>query len=153
MSLTVKFYKNNSAVNVADKDLTEHTRYAGDGFLLKEDSSVQNPVLTCKMSTTDIQNNTNYFYIQDFDRYYFITDITIEKGGVVVISGHCDVLTTAWKRGALGECEGIVNRSEGKHNLYIDDGFFRVQNRPKIQTKAFSNSFNSYNFVLLIAGT
>lgn len=161
MSLTVKFYNNSSKINQADKNLTEHERYEGNGFRLKESSSVTDPVLLCKLSNNypEINNNTNYMYIQDFDRYYFITDIRIVPGGLVEISAHCDVLTTAWKRkddndkSRLGKCKGIVHRSEAKHNLYIDDGFFRVKNKPKIQTHSFSNSFNDYSFVMMIAGT
>lgn len=158
MSLHVHFYNNSSKTNVADKNLTEHERYTGL-YRLKEGTSVTDPVLLCKMSTTEIHPNTNYFKITEFERWYFITDIRIVPGGLVEISGHCDVLTTAWKRkndddeSRLGNCSGIVHRSEAKHNLYIDDGFFRVKNKPKIQTHAFSNSFNNHSFVMMIAGT
>lgn len=158
MSLTVKFYNNSSNPRKMDKNLTHYERYDG-GYRLKDGTSVQNPTLLCEASNGELQNNTNYFYIEDFERYYFITDITIVPGGLMEISGHCDVLTTAFKRkdddnkSRLGKCQGILYRSETDYNLYIDDGYFKVKNNPKVQTKKFPNGFDSHNLVLVMAGT
>lgn len=156
MSLTIQLYRNNSRPNVADKDL--HEIGETHDITLKDNCSVQNPILLMRR-TTDIPPNLNYLYIEDFDRYYFITDITAVRDNLIQISCKCDVLTTAFKRvddggkSRLGKCAGIVYRSQRDYNLYLDDGYFKVLNKPKIQTKPFSSGFSqSYNFVMAVAG-
>lgn len=150
MSLTIKFYVNSSDPRKADKSLTEIQGMSDNDFLLKEDTSVQNPVILVEASSFDA--SANYCYIANFGRYYYIQDKKIVPGGLFEIACHCDPLTTAFKSGQLGNCSGIVFRQQKKHNLYIDDGFFRVTNKPKIQTHPFSQQLSDWSFSFILAG-
>ena len=157
--ITFTGYNNSSNPRIADKNLNVISHLEGISCTLKNDCSVQQPVIILR-DTHNVHHNLNYFYIQEFDRYYYITDITLIRDDLYQVSGKTDVLTTAFKRvdgdgnSRLGKCQGIVYRSQSDqcYNLYLDDGYFKVQNRPKIQTKPFSNSFNTHSFVMMVAG-
>lgn len=158
MSLTFTGYNNSSNPLVADKTLNVLSALEGLDVVLKENTSVQKPTLLLR-STSNIPKNLNYFYIEEFERWYFVTDVRTGRNNLIEISGRTDVLSTAfWRKddenkSRLGKCEGILYRSQKDYNLYIDDGYFKVKNKPKIQTHPFSNSFNTHSFVMMIAGT
>ena len=100
---------NNSADNVADKDFTTIDTLTGT---LKEETSITNP--TIRISYNGALQNVNYFYVPQFQRYYFVTDIRSIRNNIWDISGHCDVLTTALKLSNLGDCMGITKKQENK---------------------------------------
>ena len=158
--ITFYGYNNSSYPQVADKTLNAISHLQNIQCTLKDACSVQKPTIIIR-DTHNVHHNLNYFYISEFDRWYYVTDITLIRDDLYQISGRTDVLTTAFKRvddenhSRLGKCQGIVYRSQSDscYNLYLDDGYFKVQNRPKIQTKPFSNSFNNHSFVMMIAGS
>lgn len=157
--ITFTGYNNGSNPRVANKKLHLIDNLEGISCTLKNDCSVQKPVIILR-DTHNVHHNLNYFYIQEFDRYYYITDITLIRDDLYQVSGRTDVLTTAFKRvddngkSRLGKCEGIVYRSQSDkcYNLYLNDGYFKVKNRPKVQTHPFSKSFDTHSFVMMIAG-
>lgn len=56
----------------------------------------------------------NYLYIQDFDRYYYITDITADTGGAAIISCKVDVLMSY--NAAIKSLPAVVVRSTSSTN-------------------------------------
>lgn len=149
MSFNIKLMTNNSATNVADKDTTEIDTLSGT---LRNETSIINPTIRIEAPVNDFAE-CNYFYISQFHRYYFVTDIRSIRAGLTEISGHCDVLTTALKKGNLKQCEGITKRQQNKWNLNINDGFFKVYQDPVVTTELFPSGFNSYSYVLAVAGS
>ena len=51
-----------------------------------------NPLLLLEYSATI--TSCNYMYIPDFHRYYFVTNITVDAGGRMIVVGEIDVLQT-----------------------------------------------------------
>ena len=149
MSFNIRLMTNNSATNVADKDTTEITTLTG---VLRNETSIIKPTIIIEAPVHDFAE-CNYFYIPQFNRYYFVTDIRSIRAGLTEISGRCDVLTTALKKGNLTQCEGITKRQQNKWNLYINDGFFKVYQDPVVTTELFPNGFNSFSYVLAVAGS
>lgn len=47
---------------------------------------------TIRISATSWSASLNYMHIPDFNRYYFITEVTYENGGAVTIQGRVDPL-------------------------------------------------------------
>lgn len=151
MSFNIRLMVNNSASNVADKDFTTLDTLTG---VLRNETSVINPTIRIEADVNDIAT-CNYFYIPQFHRYYFVTGDGIRsiRNGLVEISGHTDVLTTALKLGTLTDCMGITKRQEQMWNLDINDGFFKVYQNPIVTTELFPQGFNSFSYILAVAGS
>lgn len=149
MSFNIRLMKNNSATNVADKDFTTIDTLTGT---LRNETSVTNPSIRIEADVNTIAE-CNYFYIPQFHRYYFMTDIRSIRNDLVEIQGHCDVLTTAFKLGTLSSCMGITKRQQKEWNLNINDGYFKVYQDPIITTELFPSGFNTFNYILAVAGS
>ncbi len=149
MSFNIRIMRNNSASIVADKDFTTIDTLTGT---LRNETSVTNPTIRIEADINTIAES-NYFYIPQFHRYYFMTDIRSIRNGIVEISGHCDVLTTEFLLGDLKKCMGIVKKQENQWNLYLNDGSFKVYQDPIVTTELFPNGFTTFQYVLAVAGS
>ena len=147
MGLTVNFYTNSSENYRVDKTITLQ---ATADCLLKEATSVENPVIIIN-SGSNI-SGFNYMYIQDFGRYYFITDIVSVRNGVWEVSGHVDVLMTY--RSGIKACQATCKRQENLFNMYLDDPEFKTYNNADIVTKALTGGALNKNmsYILVTAG-
>jgi hypothetical protein len=138
---------NNSADNVADKDFTTVDTLTGT---MRNETSLTDPVVRCEFSGA--VPKFNYFYIPQFYRYYFLKDVRLLRDNIYEMTGHCDVLTTALKLDNLSACGGIVKKQETLNNLLLNDGSFRVYQDPKVSTQVFPQGFNTFSYVLAVAG-
>ena len=144
--MTINVYTNNSTDNTRNKDTTLLGSLVGS---LKEKSSIIDPIILVSGS---LPTTANYIYISDFNRYYFIRDISSVRNGIYEIKAHCDVLTSAGNN--LDNCTGIVRRQENNWNLYLDDGVFKAYSNPNIIQKSFPSGFTgSLNYILAVAGS
>lgn len=115
---------------------------------LKGNVDILNPTLIVK----DVSiGSCNYMQIPDFsNRYYYIDSMVTRNNGVLEISGRVDVLMShKTEILALG---GIVARQENLYNGELKDSDYTALNYKRIQTKAFSHSFNTNKIVLIAAG-
>lgn len=114
--------------------------------------SVENPVLILQYKS-DIQPNVNYVYIQEYKRYYFVTDIINLTGGRYEIHCKVDVLTS-FKYDILNlSCIVDKQSSKDNANMYLDDGSFVVQSKEFVDTINFPRGFNDNGeFILITAG-
>lgn len=160
--ITITLYNNKSDNNVVDKSLTQIASVTGT---IKENCSIVTPevfISLKKDSNTDVESGddpsynsvlkkTNYFYIPNFERYYYKTDVVIVRHGLYIIKGKSDPLTSF--ASDIRNSTGIVKRQENRWNLYLDDGSFKTYNNPKIVTKAFPTSISGFSYILAIAGS
>ena len=144
MSFNVLIQKNLSDDRSLTKDLTLLGAMTGN---LKTDTSILQPVI---LFSGSLPADANYMTIDTFGRKYFITDIRSVGNNLYEVAARVDVLSTY--AGAIRNCSGIVARQENKWNLYIDDGTFKVYQQPENTIKLFPAGFNSYEFVLAVAG-
>lgn len=115
---------------------------------LREETDIVNPVLNIEYNGT--LTNVNYMYIQEFNRYYFITKIESVRTGLWRIYAHCDVLKT-YSAGILGTpC--VVARNEKKFNLYLNDSYFKVYANPRLEVINFPQMFSDFSYVLVMKG-
>ena len=145
MSITIQLMTNNSDDNVLSKNLTTLSSLNGT---LKEQTSILAPVIKID---GDIPLSCNYMYIPDFNRYYFIDNISSVTSKIFEISGHVDVLKTY--ENEIRGCTGIIARQENTWNLYIDDGAFKTYQNEIIKLSTFPNGFDTQEFVLAVAGS
>lgn len=150
--MIVNFGFNKSTKTKVDKVIEWPTDGQHEGTLV-DSCDVVNPVILLKTkSSTGIFHAVNYFYIPIFNRYYFITGIKAIRTGVVEVSGHCDVLTSAAPQ--IKEHYCIVDSSQKGFNKYLNDGSFKIyQNRVVINKFKFPNEFDTGSFVLALAGS
>ena len=138
---------NNSPKEQLDKDIETISTLSGT---LREGSSLIDPVIIVEGSIISLRK-CNYMTIGKFGRKYFVNNISSIRQGLIEISAHVDVLTTY--KAKIRENRAIIKRSQGNYNLYLNDGSLKVQQNPKISTKAFPQGFiTSIEFVLAIAG-
>lgn len=148
---TINLMKNTSATNVVDKEVTQVSQGTG---ALKQGCSISDPVIMFETDDNSIwPRSTNYMYIEEFGRYYYVTNIISVHMNLWEVHGHVDVLMSF--KEAIRAQTAIVARQESQYNLYLDDGIFMTYQNPKIQTKFFSNPtpFETQEFVLIVAGS
>lgn len=144
--MNIVLYANSSEINAVDKNLTELTTLTGT---LREQSSIIDPIITI----SDIDNyisQMNYAYIPQFNRYYFITNVESVRNNLWKVSFHVDVLYTY--REAIRANSAIIERNENEYDLKLNDGLFQTQQNPRIEQFNFPSGFNTWNFVLAVAG-
>lgn len=125
--MKVIFYNNISNHNVVNKKLELINEVE---FNLKDDTDIINPTLFLKK-----YKDGNYCYIPDLNRYYFIDNITLMKGGYYGIYCSIDVLKTY---------SDEINKSE----YYSKDGVLKIMD----SEIDFDNILNSDRFLILIGG-
>lgn len=145
--MNIKLYKNNSENEKIGKSLVELGTLSGN---IREGTSIINPVITTSNSVIEHLQNLNYIYIPDFNRYYFVTDVSTIRNGIWVLSCRVDVLES-FKSEILSQ-KAVISRQEKKWNLYLDDGIFKTYQNPHIICKRFPQGFTGQSFVLAVAG-
>lgn len=147
MAFTIELIRNNSPANYVNKSLTTLANLSGT---LKDNCSVEDPVVLVESNDTSLLSNLNYVYIFEFKRYYYVKDITLVRNNLWSVSLHVDVLMS-W-RNNLKQNQGVVRRQASRWNLYLDDGVFKAYQDPLIKTVYFPNGFSTPEYVLAIAG-
>lgn len=160
MSVTVKLYSNSAPKEKIDKSgqLSEIETLS---CVFKEPCSVLTPVLQIRPTQTStdakLLTECNYVYIQEFGRYYYVTEPATLVNNLIELQLSVDALYS-WKT-ALLQQEVIVARNEKQYSLYLDDAALKVFNNPNICIYHFKDEeenitgFNTEQFVLALAGS
>ena len=93
--------------------------------------------------------NSNYCYIPDFKRYYYIVDNTLHNN-ITTLRLKSDVLMSAYDD--IKNLSAIVRRNTNINNKYINDDKYITQQNTRVQTKEFSTVANNYSYILLVCG-
>lgn len=146
MNLT--FYNNTGDIRQLNKNLTSVK--SGVTAEIQYDVSITDPVLIMNNDSSLV--NANYFYVEEWARYYFITNRVFLDGNRIEITGHVDVLASFKNEILQSDC--IAARSASNSNPYIidqlcgDAGTFTTYYRRSSVTPF--NSAGSY--LLTVAG-
>lgn len=160
---SIALYTNTSPTNKVVKEIGEALDTVQG--VLRAGASVIDPTIVVQLSNDEVwRKGLNYAYIEEFGRYYYVTNI-ISVSGQIDLGGefgnpyglwelhmHVDVLMSFQDQ--IKQQTAIVARQTEKYNLYLDDGTFMSYQNPKIQTKLFSvpDPFETQEFVLMVAG-
>ena len=144
--MTIKLYNNLSDKIVVDKNITQ--KGSDVTGTLREDCSIIDPVIKMSAIGTYLLES-NYAYITEFGRYYYITNIVC-VGDLFEVQMHVDVLMS-FKSGIRSN-NAVVSRQEKQYNLYLQDGVFKEQANPHYEIKKFPSGFTSFNFILAVSG-
>lgn len=103
--MVVTTFINKSQSNVIEKNLEQLQTFE---VSLIHEFNILTPVLIFTKSNYNF--NANYIYISQYNRYYFINDITTSSGNRVQINCSIDVLKTYAEQ--IKNCPCVVLRSE-----------------------------------------
>lgn len=144
--MNITLYVNKSEKNKIGKNLTNDFSLSGT---LRDVTNIINPVILIELNEI---NNYNYCYIPDFNRYYFITDITVIRTGLFAISLMVDVLES-FKTDIKNLSVILLNTQNVGTNNYLPSQVFRNNVKSKTDILNFPNGLNdSGEFILITAG-
>lgn len=159
MAVSVTFYNCSDDKRVMSKTLTTGISATAE---LYDPTSVINPRLRVAYNASLL--SYNYMYVAEFGRYYFITNITTDSGGALIITGAVDVLQT-YKTAIAGLSAIVVrgarkNQSGSNRSTWIEDPRLPIQSGRAVKAILFENSdlnidtadLTSNNFILNVAG-
>lgn len=129
--MDIKLY---TVIDPAEKiGKTRNTEIALTGNL-RDGCSLLDPVVNIAAASI----TSNYAYIPQFSRYYFIRKITCVRTGMFQLEMHVDVLDSYAT--PIKANTAIIKRQQNVYNLYLDDPMFQTQNRQQIVTKVFPST-------------
>lgn len=145
--MTITLYRNNSSPAHADKDVVQ--LWQGTGTF-REPTSILTPAFTVEGDLSPYLNRGNYFFIDDFSRYYYLNEFVAISSNLYALSGTVDALMS-WKA-EIRQNGAIIARQENAYNLNLDDGVFKSEQRMLVQRLNFPAGFTVREFILAVAG-
>ena len=140
-------YNNTSEDNRVDK--TNYLTKVGElSGVLREESSLIDMSLTLEIEQLPL---FNYVYIEQLNRYYYVTDIVSVKYKLWTISLSVDVLMSY--KNALLSCSAFVDRNENSYDNTIIDKKRVIQQGYDIEVSTITNALLEddvvdYNYIL-----
>lgn len=143
----LKLYNNTSEKNTINKSLINEISLEGN---LRGQCTIKNPVI-------DIVSNGNaptynYAFIPEFNRYYFIDNITSVRTGLWSISMTCDVLMS-FKTDILNSYAIINHTQENEITQYMSSDIWKTLVKDKTDIINFPNGLlETGEYILITAG-
>lgn len=142
--MTITTYSNASEEHVLDKDITKINENIS--VILKDDTNVLSPTL---ITSQNISHNFNYIYISEFDRYYYVKNITYSQQRFYI---ECTVDVLMSFNSDIKSLELIANRSSSRFNVYQPDSHVKFLQKSIIATQKFPYGFNGNSLILSVNG-
>lgn len=144
--MKIKLYYNSSENNVIGKTLNNELELEGT---LKDSSDITNPVI---MITSNAKPISNYAYISDFARFYFISEITAYRSNLFILKLKVDVLESYKEQ--IKKLNVVLSGTEniGK-SMYLDSDIWKRNIKDKTDILIFPNGLSENGeFILITAG-
>lgn len=147
MAFTISLFKTASENNRVVKMLTDEKQLSGE---LRNQTSVLNPSI--RIESADNISTYNYAYIQEFGRYYYITDIVSVRTNCWIVSLRCDVLMS-YKDEIQGLNVILNNTQETGLSNYLASPNWVNLVKTKTDIKVFPSGLSEQGeFILITAG-
>ena len=144
--MEITFYLNSDEPNKVNKTLSSGYEIEGS---LKSECTIENPIILIE-SDIDI-NQYNYFYIPEFDRYYFRTRFTVVRNGLIRIEGKTDVLMSF--KDQIQNFDVILDHSEDHNTDYAQSNVWQALVKTKTDIISFPYGLSDNGeFILITAG-
>lgn len=146
--MQIILYKNNSEPERFTKSLSGSLTLSGT---LRGETNIINPEILIEGSPDDFPSDYNYAYIPEFERYYYINEVTAYRTNVTLLFIHVDVLMS-FKDDILSN-SAMVDKQALAGNMYLNDGSWMHESREFYTIKSFQNGFNDDGeYILITAG-
>lgn len=141
------FYKNTSDNRKLNKNISFVNSVDCE---IKEQSSMENPVIILYKNSIEQIAITNYAYLDTFQRFYFIEDMKVGAGGIVEVYMRVDVLQSFAP--AIKSIVSIIERNEYLHSDYIQDELLPTRSQRVISYHYVGSLSNENTIVLTVNG-
>ena len=155
--ITLELYRCPSDERMVSKTLND--KFTFNHITFKNDTSIMNPVFIVgaikgnkePMYTVVWWRKFNYCYCPNLERYYFITDITFTRQGLVELNCSVDPLMS-FKEDILASTQ-LITRQENKIQKYIPDQSLPIHSQVKTQITQFGSDIGGDTQTLLLETT
>lgn len=145
--MTLTLMQNTEDARVVNKTPVSLQTFTGT---LRSDCSIVDPVVVLEIDQTRLNMPLiNYAYIPDFNRYYFIENITVVREGLWEISLHCDVLKTY--AGQIRALPAVVSRIDEPLGDIVDTNIVTEASR-NVTTIKFPDALPQQTYILAMIG-
>ena len=152
--ITLELYRCPSDERMVSKTLNDKFEFKHITF--KNDTSIINPVFivgaiknnTEPMDTVGWWRKFNYCYCPNLQRYYFITDITFTRQGLVNLTCSVDPLMS-FKDDILNSSQ-LVTRQENKQQKYLPDQSLPIHSQVKNEIRQFGNNIGGKESTIIL---
>ena len=145
--MDIKLYYNTSDNKTIRKNLINEFSLSGT---LRDSCSLLGPVINIESSNV---LRFNYAYIPDFQRYYFVKEITNLRKNIWILELEVDPLMSF--KGDILALQVVVDKqsSDSIGDEYIDDGSLVADNYTFKSVYNFNKGFNDHGeYILITAG-
>lgn len=134
------------------RELNKSLRTIGNADChIKDGTSIIDPIIIISKSTFDNVKQLNYAYIPDFNRYYFVNNVTVDTAQTMAIEMHVDVLYTY--RAGIKNISTLIVRQENVYSDYLVDSMLPVRNnRFKIKRNVGEVGDGNYYYLTVNGG-
>lgn len=146
--MKIELYKSESDAKTINKVLKNKIELEGT---FREETSLISPQILIQSDPKLFLYN--YMYIPDFDRYYFINNISSYRQNLIIIEARVDVLMSFKDEFLLNA--GIVANSETVFNMLLENNEIPVQINQKITDRVFTDVpfFNKITCIMACTNT
>lgn len=117
---------------------------------LKDGCSTRNPVLLLAAADLAAVQKYNYGYIEEWGKYYNITDVVSVRQGLIEIHMSLDLLKTY--QADILSSKGFLRRSETNYNLYFPDTSFGELAYKTTDLKNVGSNLSNDCYIAIIVG-
>lgn len=142
--MDIYLYNNNNPSNTINKTLTNEKHF---NINFKDIADINNP--TIKLTSTQLLM-FNYCYIPDFERYYFINNISTTPNGVYILTLKCDVLES-FKDDIL-QSDGLVTRHKDGSKFFDSEYYSEITKEHLIYNSNVEIEFDEEILLVTIGG-
>ena len=147
--MKVIFYKNSSERNTINKKITQIG--STDVLAVKGQSSILNPTLLLNTNLNEMLDS-NYIYIAEWKRYYYIDDVVVITGGRCELHCSVDVLES-FKNEILNLAVILSDTKVTGATNYLLGDVWKTNVKETTTIKTFPKGLNdSGEFILITAG-
>lgn len=145
--MNITLYNTSTEKNKLDKDLS--TSLGTISGALHERVNALSLSIRVPGSYEALVRESNYVYLDDFDKYYYKESFDIENN-TIIINLKQDVLMSY--RSEIRGNTATVSRNQNRFNGYMIDQVYQVLAYRGIVAKAFPNSLNDNSIILMTVG-
>lgn len=148
--MNITMYKMTKDRLIINKDIENNNTGVAMTAYARGEFDIENPIITVDSAASNI-TLYNYVYIEDYNRYYFVTRHKCVRTGIYELTCEEDYLYT-WKN-TIYNWTVELERGQYDYNLYFKDEAFMALEGHNLNVLEFPNALpNGKHNILIVNG-